>query len=224
MLKPLLRYHFDGLIGSAGGYIECGSQVIYDHPLPNEIRDRTLELIRKNNIFCTIECKENTYCDDNLDALLDGLEEGNSELERWRRAVNEKLDIRPISEYDGAPVYKFIIMFREDSQLDDIREQLGDVFDIVLQPDVYGVRNGELINRAFDKGKGIIRVCEHYGVPFRDTYGFGDSMNDIAMMDTVGTSVCMDNGTQALKEICDIICPSVEEDGLAKSFKALKLI
>ena len=30
MLLPLLRYGFDGVIASAGGYVECQGQVIYD--------------------------------------------------------------------------------------------------------------------------------------------------------------------------------------------------
>ena len=33
MLKPLLKYGFDGLIASSGGYIEVEKKVIYDHPM-----------------------------------------------------------------------------------------------------------------------------------------------------------------------------------------------
>ena len=66
-----------------------------------------------------------------------------------------------------------------------------------------------------------MRICEHLGVPVSDTVGFGDSMNDLEMIQTVGTSVCMANGSDALKKISDIVCPSVEEDGMAKAFAQL---
>ena len=33
MLSPLLKYGFDGFIGSSGGYIVCDGQVIYDCPM-----------------------------------------------------------------------------------------------------------------------------------------------------------------------------------------------
>ena len=56
------------------------------------------------------------------------------------------------------------------------------------------------------------------------TYGFGDSMNDLEMIRTVGVSVCMENGAAALKEISDVVCPSVEEDGLEKAFIQLGLL
>ena len=49
-------------------------------------------------------------------------------------------------------------------------------------------------------------------------------MNDLEMIQTVHTSVCMENGAEALKEISDMVCPSVEEDGLAAGFARLGLV
>ena len=54
--------------------------------------------------------------------------------------------------------------------------------------------------------------------------GFGDSMNDLEMIQTVGTSVCMANGSPRLQELSDLVCLSVEEDGLAEGFRRLGLI
>ena len=34
----------------------------------------------------------------------------------------------------------------------------------------------------------------------------------------------MDNGAEALKKISDIVCPAVEEDGMAKAFEQLGLV
>ena len=66
--------------------------------------------------------------------------------------------------------------------------------------------------------------CGYTGVPVGETFGFGDSMNDLSMIETVGTSVCMANGDPRLKERCDMVCPSVTEDGLYKAFSDLGLI
>ena len=33
MLMPLLKYGFDGVVASSGGYIRCGEEVIYDCPM-----------------------------------------------------------------------------------------------------------------------------------------------------------------------------------------------
>ena len=67
-------------------------------------------------------------------------------------------------------------------------------------------------------------VADYYGADLADTIGFGDSMNDLEMIETVGYSVCMDNGSPALKAMSDMVCPAVEEDGLYQAFEKLGLI
>ena len=36
MLSPLLKFGFDGLVASAGGYVMVDGKVIYDHPMTSE--------------------------------------------------------------------------------------------------------------------------------------------------------------------------------------------
>ena len=231
MLSPLLKYNFDGVIACAGGYITVGDEVIYDMPMTKEESELAIEKLHETGVFCTIECRDGAFGDENLGAFLesnageDG--KGNSEIERWRKALASSLHIRPMGEYDGTPAYKVVIMCLHPEQLEPAREVLEDRYNFVIQEITDPARrciNGELINRKYDKGRGILRICEYLGVPVEDTIGFGDSMNDLEMIQTVGTSVCMDNGAEALKKISDIVCPAVEEDGMAKAFEQLGLV
>ena len=130
-----------------------------------------------------------------------------------------------MSEYDGRPIYKIVFMCKTAEQLEPARKALEKDFNFVVQ-DVaaYQCLNGELINRKFDKGRGVKIVADAFGIGIADTIGFGDSMNDLEMIETVGYSVCMDNGSPALKAKSDMVCPAVEEDGLAWAFEKLGLI
>lgn len=224
MLSPLLKYGFDGVVASAGGYVEFGGQVIYDCPMSNRQRDIALQTLHESGVFCTIEAKDATYGDADLGDFLSQSQGGNSEIQRWRAALAGELGIQPMENYDGRPIYKVVFMCREDSQLDKARAALEEEFlfccQTVTKP---ACLNGELINRKFDKGKGIQRLCAHLGVDIRDTFGFGDSMNDLEMVQTVGVSVVMENGNQHLKALADYVCPRVEEDGLAKAFAKYQL-
>ena len=67
-------------------------------------------------------------------------------------------------------------------------------------------------------------MAEALDFPIEDTVGFGDSMNDLEMIETVGTSVCMANGSPQLQRKSDLVCPAVEEDGLAWGFRELGLV
>ena len=226
MLSPLLKYGcFDGAVASSGGYVFCGDQVLYDCPMSDEQRDVAMRLLKEQGVLRTVEAKDGSFCDEGMGEFLQQCSGGNSELLRWREALEKDLGIRPMAEYDGRPIYKVVFMCREAEQLAPAIEALEKDFFFLVQ-DMMGANclNGELINRKFDKGLGIRRMCEALGYALEDTVGFGDSMNDLEMIETVGTSVCMANGSPQLKKRSQIVCPSVQEDGLARAFQDLGLV
>ncbi len=225
MLKPLLKYPFDGMVSSSGGYVTVGDTVLYDHPMKPEVVKNALDILHRNGVFCTIEGKDGSFGDANLKDFLDSTEGGNSEIERWRKALSENLGIRPMEEYDGQAIYKIVTMAREASQMEEIRSALEGDFHIILQDvPAHGCVNGEILSHEFDKGKGVRMIAAHLGTAIEDCIGFGDSMNDVEMMETVGYAVCMENGSPSLKERADYICPSVTDDGIYKAFEKLNLL
>ena len=225
MLAPLMRYGFDGYVGSGGGCVVLEDQILFDCPMSRRQQETAMELLAKNGVFRTLEAWDAAYGDRGMAEFLNRTSGGNSELVRWRKALEEDLNIRPIEEYDGRPLYKIVYMFAKEEQLREARLALEEDFEFLVQ-DLAGANclNGEMINRKFSKGSGVKRIAAALGTDLKDTIGFGDSMNDLEMIRAVGTSVCMGNGSPALKKICDIVCPPVEEDGLARAFRDLGLI
>ena len=151
----------------------------------------------------------------------------NSEAARWRKAMEDGMTMSPLADYKGEPLYKIVYIAEHSEDLDEAKRLYEDRF-VFCESKLDGLDggyvNGELINRKFDKGRGIKAVCDYLGVPLQDSIGFGDSDNDLQMTDVVGISVCMANGSASLKQRCDRIAPSVYEDGIAKEFAALGLI
>ena len=225
MLEPVLRYGFDGAVAIGGGYVELDGEVLFDYPMTEKQRKLAMRLFKENGVFRTIEAKDASYCDEGMGEFLKKASGGNSELLRWREAIERDLKIRPISEYDGRPIYKIVFMCSGAEQLAPAIEKLnGEFYFLVQDMAAANCINGELINRKFDKGTGVRRVAESLGIPLEDTVGFGDSMNDAEMIEAVGIGVCMENGSPALKKMSDLVCPSVEEDGLAWAFRELGLV
>ena len=224
MLAPVLALGFEGAVAAAGGYVFAGDRVLFDCPMPDGDRDRMLRLLKEQGVFRTIEAVDATFGDEDLGDFLAQAGEGNSELVRWRKALAEQLNIRPMARFDGRPIYKVVFMCTRAEQLQPARDAFERDYHFVVQ-DVaaHHCLNGEIINRKFDKGRGVRVVAEAFGVDIADTIGFGDSMNDLEMIQTVGTSVCMDNGSPQLKAVSDLVCPAVEDDGLAWAFEKLGL-
>ena len=131
MLKPLLKFGFDGYVGAAGGYVVVDDEVIYDQPMTKEDTELALELLHKNGVFCTVEGVDGSWGDENLGEFLAGQGEGNSEIERWRKALASNLHILPMSQYDGRPVFKVVIMCLKMEQLDEAKAAPEDRYDNV---------------------------------------------------------------------------------------------
>lgn len=227
MLSPLLKYDFDGIVASSGGYIECGKNVIYDCPMTETQRQTAMKVLEENGVFRTVECMDGSYTDEGFkDFLRDHAAEGsNSELLRWREQIEKSLNILPMKEYRGQPVYKIVIMSRTRNQLVQPQKVLASDFEFCIQPENKdGFINGEVVNKQFDKGKAVKKVCDYLGVSLDDSVAFGDSMNDREMLEAAGLSICMKNGSEELKKLADDICPSVKDDGIRKAFIKYHLI
>ncbi len=225
MLSPLLQYSFDGLAASAGGYIKYEDTVVYDCPMTARQQEKAMEILQENGIYRTVECKINSYTDEGFKNFLKESGGNNSELLRWREQLENSLGIRPMSEYQGEAIYKIIFMSPDAQRLKQPMEALETDFQFCMQgADQYGIVNGELINRQFNKGLAIQRLCEYLQVPLSDTIAFGDSMNDLEMLETAALGICMGNGSENLQKAADEVCPPLLEDGLYKAFAAHNLL
>lgn len=71
------------------------------------------------------------------------------------------------------------------------------------------------------KGSSCMFLVDHIGIEHHDSYAFGDGVNDIEMLELVGHGVAMGNAIDEVKKIANFVAKSIEEDGLANSFKEL---
>ena len=84
-----------------------------------------------------------------------------------------------------------------------------------------GVRIAVSWDRAVDvipasSGKGISigKILRHFQLDPSQAMAFGDSYNDVEMLQAVGTGVAMGNAPEALKQVADHICGHVSKDGI----------
>lgn len=227
MLSPLLKYGFDGTVASSGGYIEYRGEVIFDCPMTEQQKQLAMRVLKENGIFRTVECMEGAYTDEEFKEFLKnhGDKGRNSELLRWREQIEKSLNILPMKEYAGQPVYKIGFMSLSMDRVKEPMNLLDSEFEFCIQDENQGgFINGEIVNRKFDKGKAIQRVCSYLNIPICNSVAIGDSMNDKEMLKAAGLSICMENGSEKLKKLADDVCPSVLEDGIQKAFLRHHLI
>lgn len=64
------------------------------------------------------------------------------------------------------------------------------------------------------KALGIQRFIERAGFDLGDVYAFGDGLNDIEMLEAVGTGIAMGNAEKELLPHADIVTTAVDDDGV----------
>lgn len=75
-------------------------------------------------------------------------------------------------------------------------------------------RAADVIPISSGKGISIAKILKHFHLDASQAMAFGDSYNDIEMLQAVGIGVAMGNAAERLKEIADDICGPVSEDGI----------
>ena len=86
-----------------------------------------------------------------------------------------------------------------------------------------GMQGADIIEQEASKAKGLLRLCEYYGIPVEQTVAFGDSMNDYEIVQAAGIGVAMGNAAEALKQTADYVTDPIGENGIWNACVKLKL-
>lgn len=70
-----------------------------------------------------------------------------------------------------------------------------------------------------DKGKGILKIIKAAGIDINDTYAFGDGINDVEMIKTVGHGIAMTPCSKELDGVAEYITCGVDNDGVYMGLK-----
>lgn len=82
----------------------------------------------------------------------------------------------------------------------------------------------DILPKGGSKALGIEKILDKIGLTLNDAVAFGDGLNDIEMLQAVGTGVAMGNGHERVKAVATHIAEHVDEDGLAKIMRQLNII
>ncbi|WP_028988310.1 Cof-type HAD-IIB family hydrolase [Thermicanus aegyptius] len=77
-----------------------------------------------------------------------------------------------------------------------------------------GNDNVEVVAEGVSKSSALERVCREWGISMEEVIAFGDSGNDVEMIERVGLGVAMGNGVEKVKKVSRLITSTNDEDGI----------
>ena len=82
----------------------------------------------------------------------------------------------------------------------------------------------ELLPIGIDKGLALKRLLPRLGMTTANLMAFGDSYNDITMLQAAGLGVAMGNAEEAVKAVADYVTDSNEADGVATALRHFNIL
>jgi Cof subfamily protein (haloacid dehalogenase superfamily) len=139
-----------------------------------------------------------------------------------RYADFQDLELHPVGDLLGwldEPPTKLVVI--EDPEvLDGLKQRMLARFDDRLYISKSLPYFLEFASPDVTKAAGLEFLSEHLGFARERTVAFGDGENDIELVDWAGYGVAVANAHDRVKEIADLICPRVEEEGVAQVLEA----
>lgn len=79
----------------------------------------------------------------------------------------------------------------------------------------------EITKLGVDKGSSLLRLVDLIGIKIEEVIVVGDSYNDLPMLKVAGLPACVENAKPEIKEICQFISTSNNNNGMSNLIKKL---
>jgi Cof subfamily protein (haloacid dehalogenase superfamily) len=126
-------------------------------------------------------------------------------------------------EYGGTieePIEKFSMWYDNEHPPLEYRAYLEQHFNIIERAADFW----EVIPKGYSKATGIDQLLEYLDCSLDDTISFGDSANDISMLEHTKESVVMGDSEDDLKEMATYVTSGIDQDGIYHAMKHFNLI
>lgn len=222
----------DGMIGGNGAYVEHNNEVVMHQGLTKEECRAIVDWCNKRHLGFYLEANSGMYCNDYM------LQQGPATMVKYaigkgadqdKAQASAQVFVNGFIHLTGEDLYRedvnkisFILSSYQDHL--DSKDEFND-----LEANTWGGKGelalfGDLGPKGITKKHAIEVLLNHLGASVEDTISFGDAKIDLSMFELCNYNVAMGNGGPEIKAAADYITDDVDNDGLYKAFRYLKLI
>ncbi len=194
--SPIIAYN-GAMIRTVGG------ETLYHQPVPAEAAK---QIVR--------HCIAGGY---HLNYYLDDVLYVRKET-HWARLYEKRTGTAAVAgdllHFDGQRPTKLLLIDTPqttDRLLKHYQDKYGKALYITKTDDEYL----EFMNPAVSKGVALAEAAKRLNVSADECAAFGDSFNDLPMLEWAGVGVAMENARPELKAVADLIAPANTADGVA---------
>lgn len=204
------------LIGTINGacLTDRDGNVLEKHPMSKENMEAITDMCIKNDVGLGFKFEDKIVTYANHQKFVDGYVPKNVP---WEGRVIDDTKNRTHHLEHGYPLGTFII--GDETIIEPFTNAIpGIVF-------AWSFRNGfDVFLKDVTKKTSVDAVLKMYGWTWDNVIAFGDAGNDTPFIQPAAIGVAMGNSKDDVKDVCDIVAPPCDQDGVAKVLKDLEII
>ena len=204
------KIEFDGRLCGCGTYIEYNGKVLEHRTLTKEQQEKIIRLLRDCRIDAIVEGRYKNYFDIPEKIVVDEF-----------RKFAETYPF-PCSTWEDETINfdKFFMYVNKNSDFKTFLAELESDFDFIDREQGFY----EVLPKGCSKANSIRYIVDYLGMSMENTISFGDSNNDLPMIECTNMSVGMGNSSKGVLEKVTFVTKRVEEDGIHYAMEHFGLI
>lgn len=191
-------------IGFNGAYVSG----LIEHPISEENVACLYDLFEKNNVNAIFKSINHIYANKTI-------------IKNFVYPVSEEENVSfteycPLEQVKSQKIYKILGLYNHNEI--ELNELL-DKFDMTKA--FYATKGFELTHRNANKGNAIKLYCLKNNISIKDSYMFGDDVNDATMFALGGKNMVMGNASDTIKKNATHVCDCCADDGVGKMIEKI---
>lgn len=209
-------------LGFSGLICGCGTQIILEDE----------EILRHKNDPALCKSIADTFERLKIPAIFEGAEQMgyndkitiNDELQGMIDYFT-KMKFKIVKkDQEGFYFDKLFCWARDDESFEEFEALLSKDFGIIRRGDTGHIRRCEVVPKGYSKATGMEFVMKKLGIDHKNSYAFGDSTNDLPMLEYAAHSAAMGGCPDEVAQKVEFVTDTLYNDGLAKAIKRFGLI
>ena len=177
----------NGYVLCNGSYAEVNNEVIFSKTFSKEEVRTIKQIVKQLGGFTILETLDDVFTESKKHPLFIRF------LQGWNKPDDEFKEDGQLE--DG--VHIMMVGFETEELVTKAQEELSKIAGVDRH---YWYLSHDINIKNINKVVGCKKVIEYLNIDLKDSYAFGDGINDIQMLESVGHPVVMENAAPILKE------------------------
>ena len=180
--RELLEMNFDGIVASAGAYVECDGHEIYRHVSDLAPLNRLVDFFENTQTTYMLQTKKGVVMTKrSRDAMVRHFLDMGMTEEKMEKVMVADVFLK--EDLHDCPDVEKMAYYDAPVSMEKVQAAIGDYFKVEGASYKSGEgSNGEITCTGENKATGLWRYVSHIGGDMADTVGIGDGPNDGEML------------------------------------------